>query len=351
MMEHIKNIAQLQALAEKHIAEDYFHYLEGGADDQRTLSRNITAFQSIQIRPRRLVDVREVDTSVQILGQDLPSPIILAPVGWQGYFHSDGEIATARAAQSTGHLMIASTVSVHPYSDIAKELERKPWFQLYPTTDRRITKLLLKKAEDEGCTVVVLTIDLPVAGNREKHIRTLTQGLKNEQKQTGNLRGLLKEGETPWDSSMTWDIIAWLSANTQMKIVLKGILTHEDASLAVKYGADAIIVSNHGGRQLESDLATIEALSEITDAITGKIPVLFDGGIRRGTDILKALAIGADAVCIGRAYCYGLGAGGQAGVERAIQILQEELVRNMKLTGVTSIQQLNRNYVRLGMFK
>ncbi len=346
-LKHINSINDLKERAAEKLEKEFFNYLTGGADDKRTLSRNVSAFQNIQIRPRRLVDVRQIDTSISLFGEYWASPIALAPIGWQGYFHQDGELATARAADGLGRMMIASTVSSYAYAEISAEMERKPWFQLYPTTLRTVTKILLQRAEDAGCPVVVLTVDAPVFGNRENHIRTLVNSYSGRQGETGNLAGLLTEGATPQDPSMTWDMIDWLRRHCNMKIVLKGMLTHEDAALAIEHGADAIIVSNHGGRQLESDLATIEALPEIVEIVQGKIPVIFDGGIRRGTDIFKALAIGADVVCAGRAYCYGLAAAGQTGVEKALTILQEELERNMKLAGVTSLKDLNQNFVRI----
>jgi len=346
-LQHINSINGLKQLAAEKLKKEFFNYLTGGADDKRTLSRNISAFQNIQIRPRRLVDVRHIDTSVSIFGEQWDSPIALAPIGWQGYFHSDGELATARAAHTLDRIMVASTVSSYAYAEIAAEMERKPWFQLYPTTIRTVTEKLLQRAEEAGCPVLVLTVDTPVFGNRENHIRTLVNSYSGKQGKTGNLAGLLPEGATPQDPSMTWEMIAWLRRHCNMKIVLKGILTHEDAILAIEHGADGIIVSNHGGRQLESDLATIEALPEIIDVVKGKLPVIFDGGIRRGTDIFKALAIGADVVCAGRAYCYGLAAAGQAGVEKALTILQEELERNMRLAGVTSLNNLNQNFIRI----
>lgn len=340
-----KNIRSFKEKAKEKLSEEVFDYLAGGADDMRTLNRNIRAFEDFQIRPRRLVDVRHIDTSIELFDEKWSTPILIAPVGLQGLFHPDAEIATAKAAQVQGHLMIASTVSQFPYTDIAKELDRKPWFQLYPTTNRAITKLLLQKAEENHCPVLVLTVDLPVPGNREKHLHLLTDTGAIKRPKFGNLDHLLSN-ETFFDPSMTWEIIPWLRDHTKMKIVLKGIMTAEDTALAIKYGVDGIIVSNHGGRQLESDLSPIECLKEIADEAKGKLPIILDGGIRRGTDIFKALALGANAVGIGRAYCYGLAAAGQAGIERVLEIFKEELVRNMRLAGTISIKSITRKHIQ-----
>ncbi|WP_373493367.1 alpha-hydroxy acid oxidase, partial [Aquiflexum sp.] len=201
------------------------------------------------------------------------------------------------------------------------------------------------KAEQAGCPVCVLTVDTPVVGNRETSVTTLFSLIEAGELKMGNLEGILPEGMSFTDPSVTWEIIDWLRANCSMKIVIKGIMTREDAALALKYGADGIIVSNHGGRQLESNRGTIECLPEVVDEIKGRIPVLIDGGIRRGTDIFKALAIGANAVCTGRPFCWGLGALGQHGVEMALEILQEELIRDMQLAGTTSIDKITRDFV------
>jgi len=343
----IKNVFDLEALAREALGNDALYYLNGGADDLLTVKANTQAFRKFQIRARRLVDVTSISTKISLFGEEYGSPIFLSPVGFQGFFHPDAEIATAKAAHNKGHQMIASSVSNNSFTEIAKSTNSNPWFQLYPTPDRSITKKLLENAESVGCKVVVLTVDTPVVGNRERTGTRLLDLIKAGKLKMGNFEGLLPDGMPFTDAGMTWDMIGWLKENCSMKVLLKGIVRYEDANLALGNGADGIIVSNHGGRQLESNRATIDCLPEIVNAVKGRIPVLIDGGIRRGTDILKALAMGADAICIGRPYCWGLGAMGQEGVEVALEILQAELVRDMQLTGVTSINKLTSDYLTL----
>ena len=331
------------------LPEDIYNYLVDGSDDSKTLERNIYAYQQYQIRPRRLVDVSKIDTSISLFGTKWKSPIIVAPVGFQGLFHANGEIATAKAANQSKHQMIVSTVSNASYSEIAKEFDKqKPWFQLYPTKNRATTKTLVQTVEANGCDTLVLTVDVPVLGNRTEHARRIMQN-KNVKRKLGNLDKVTSD-TTPHDPTMTWKILPLLRSWTKMNLVIKGIMTAEDAKLALKYGIDGIIISNHGGRQLESNLSTIECLEEVVEAVKGQIPILIDGGIRRGTDIFKALALGANAVCVGRAFCYGLAVDGAKGVENVLELLQEELIRNMQLAGVTDLKKLNEAYVRLKKF-
>ena len=321
-------------------------YLAGGADDSRTVRVNRSAFERVAIRARRLVDVSAIDTAVTVLGQTLKTPIALAPVGFQQLFHPEGELATARAAASRGHLNLLSSVSSFPVAEVAAAAGTPPWFQLYPTPDREVTRGLLKRAEDAGCPVVVLTTDVAVLGNRESHGVNLVQMLMSGQMRLGNYEGLAAVAEIN-DPTLTWKMIEWLRSNSRMKVVVKGIVTAEDAALAVEHGVDGLVVSNHGGRQEESDRSTIECLAEVTRAVEGRIPVLIDGGFRRGTDVFKALALGADVVCIGRPYCYGLAAAGTPGVERVLEILQEELVRIMQLAGAPTLADIGRDFVRI----
>jgi isopentenyl diphosphate isomerase/L-lactate dehydrogenase-like FMN-dependent dehydrogenase len=243
--------------------------------------------------------------------------------------------------------MIASSVSNNSFTEIANSTPSNPWFQLYPTRDRSITKTLLDRAAAAGAKVLVLTVDTPVVGNRERTGTKLLDLIKAGKLKMGNFEGILPPGEPFTDPSMTWDMVKWLKDNCEMKIVLKGIVRYDDANLSISNGADGIIVSNHGGRQLESNRATIDCLPEVVNAVKGRIPVLIDGGIRRGTDVFKALAMGADAICIGRPYCWGLGAMGQKGVELALDLLTAELVRDMKLAGPSSINKITPDFVTL----
>lgn len=339
-----QNVYQLKAVARTQLSTSAYDYLAGGADDNRTVTANEKAYLQFQIRARRLVDVREIDTSLEILGERLESPILLAPVGFQKVFHPEGELASARAAANLKHRMLVSSVSNYSVGEIVTAGQTPVWFQLYPTPNRKVTLGLLRRAEAAGCSVLVLTVDTPVIGNRELHGTTLAELLKGEAMRLGNYEGI-RSGEPITDPSMTWDMVTWLKSHCSMKVVLKGIVTREDAELSVKHGADSVIVSNHGGRQLESDRGTVECLPEVVDAIAGRMPVLLDGGIRRGTDIFKALALGADAICIGRPYCWGLAAYGQAGVEQALDLLQAELVRAMRLAGVTTLSGINRSFL------
>ena len=342
MSQRYLNIHEFAAAAKEKLEPFNYAYLTGGSDDMRTVARNETAFSAIRIRPRVLVDVRQVDTSVTLFGRQWSSPIALAPVGMQGVFHPDAELATVRAAQSRQRLMMASTVSTRSYAEICAATNTPPWFQLYTIANPAQTERLVTKAESLGAEVLVLTVDVPVMGNREAHGKLLS-GTMRENSSLGNFAG---EQAPDFDASLTWEILSWLRQRCGMRIVIKGIQTAEDALLALENGADGIIVSNHGGRQLESDMGTIEVLPEITAAVQKRIPVLLDGGIRRGTDVFKALALGADAVCIGRPFCFGLAAEGQAGVEAVLDILQTELERNMRLAGVTSLAGLTGDYVR-----
>ncbi len=340
-----KNVYDLEVLSRKVMGDDAIEYLNGGADDLLTVRANTEGYSKIQIRARRLIDVSTISTKIELFGQTLETPLILSPVGFQKFFHQEGEVATAKAAASRKHQLIVSTVSNYSVSEIASAYGPNLWFQLYPTSDRKITKILLDKAEQAGCPVCILTVDTPVVGNRETSATTLLKLIEEGDLIMGNLEGILPRGKSFTDMTMTWELIDWLRANCRMKIVIKGIVTKEDAALAIKYGVDGIIVSNHGGRQLESNRGTIECLPEVIEEVNGRIPVLIDGGIRRGTDIFKALAMGAKAVCMGRPFCWGLGALGQQGVEIALDLLNAELIRDMRLAGTTSIDKITSDFI------
>lgn len=344
-MSAFKNIWQYKAAAEKVLSKDAFEYLTGAADDKRTMQKNHSAFENISLVPRRLVDVSHINTSINLMGETYSSPIMIAPVGMQKLFHPEGELATARAAKELNHAMMASTVANHSYAEIAAETSPKAWFQLYCTTQRKITQELISTVEEAGCKVLVLTVDVSVVGNREKHAKMLVDNVEGRALSIKNLAGKLGADDHFHDPSITWDIIPWIRQQSQMKIIVKGILHPLDAQLCLDHQVDGIIVSNHGGRQLESDFATIDALASIVKVVGRKIPVFLDGGIRRGTDVLKALALGAKAVCLGRAFVYGLAANGQEGVEGVLNLLQEELVRNMQLCGIRSLEEIDDSYI------
>jgi isopentenyl diphosphate isomerase/L-lactate dehydrogenase-like FMN-dependent dehydrogenase len=351
------NVFDLEAAARQVVPVAHWGYMATGVDDDVTLRANRTAFSKFQIRPRRLIDVTRTDTSTEIFGVKWKTPIIISPVGSQRAFHSQGEIATAKAAGSRGHLQILSTVTTTSVEDVTAARGGPVWYQLYPTASWNITQTLIKRAEAAGSPVLVVTVDLPAGRNTETLARARLMDPRNcsdchQPGLAGRLRrrpmfdkldltGLVDY----YAPALTWDSIRRMKDMTKMKLVLKGIVTREDAELCVERGVDGIIVSNHGGRAEESGRSTIECLSEVIDAVGGKIPVLIDGGFRRGTDIFKALALGARAVCIGRPYIWGLGAFGQPGVERVLDILRVELELIMKQAGVLSLDQIKRSYV------
>jgi isopentenyl diphosphate isomerase/L-lactate dehydrogenase-like FMN-dependent dehydrogenase len=339
-LDDVLDVFQMQRAAQKTLDLETWHFVVNGADDLRTLEANRTAFDAWQMRVRRLVDVSHIDTSVTLLGQSLATPILLAPAGSQQTIHADGEPATMRAASARGHLMIASTTSSSSVGEIRAAGTAPLWFQLYPSPDQALMRHLLGRAEAAGCQAVALTVDSPTRGNREGERWFSRKSTRQGPPRMGNLEGY--DGPPRiGDPSLTWAIVDWLRANTRLPILLKGIVTREDARLAVRRRVDGLIVSNHGGRQEESGRGTLECLPEVVEAVRGRLPVLIDGGFRRGTDIFKALALGADAVCIGRPYLYGLGAYGEQGVAKVLAILDSELQRAMQFAGATSLAAIS----------
>lgn len=353
------SVLEFEPVAKKLLPPAHYGYLASGVDDDLTLRANREAFTKIQIRPRRLVDVSQVDLSIDLFGTRWETPIVLAPVGSQMAFHPDGEVAVAKAAKAKGHLQILSTMTTASVEEVTAARGAPIWYQLYPTAKWAVTEALVRRAEAAGCPVLVLTVDLPVISHREtaSELARLDErdcAACHEQEASTYFRvgrkpmfdGLDTSGLRDLDApALTWDFISRLRSVTSMKILLKGIVTREDAKLAVDRGADGLIVSNHGGRAEESARGTIESLPEVVEAVGGRIPVLIDSGFRRGTDIFKALALGADAVAIGRPYLWGLAAFGQAGVETVLDILRKELALAMRLAGVTSIRGITRDYV------
>jgi isopentenyl diphosphate isomerase/L-lactate dehydrogenase-like FMN-dependent dehydrogenase len=339
------NVFQFRDAARAKLTPRTFHFIENGADSMKTVQANREAFDDLQIRPRRLVDVSSVDTSVTVLGCAMKTPVILAPVGVQQQLHQQGELATARAAAARKCLFTVAMLSSFSAGEIAAESKGPLWFQLYPSPDRTTTLQMLKQAEAAGSKVLVVTVDGPVRGNREREFWYQSHSKERSYPRMGNMesiKGRMRIG----DPSLTWDYIDWLKGNTGMKVVVKGIVTREDARLCRKHGADGLIVSNHGGRQEESNRGTIECLPEVVEAVDGKIPVLIDSGLRRGTDIFKALALGARAICIGRPYLWGLASFGEEGVTKVLDLLDAELIRIMQLAGTPSIKDITPAFVK-----
>lgn len=347
------NVFDFEQVARQALPPAHYGYMATGVDDDVTLRANRTGFAKFQIRARRLVDVSRIDTSTELLGMRWKTPIVLAPVGSQKAFHAEGEVASARAAGARGHLLILSTVSTTSVEEVTSARGGPVWYQLYPTDTWRITQALVKRAEAAGCPVLVLTVDLPAGRNTE----TLARFSKEDTRrcsschQPGFFRrkpmfdGLDLSGVSLFSPGLTWEFVHRLKDITKMKLVLKGIETREDAELCVQHGVDGIIVSNHGGRAQEGGRATIECLPEVVDAVQGKMPVLVDGGFRRGTDVFKALALGARAVCIGRPYIWGLAAFGQPGVDKVLDLLTRELALMMRHAGVVSVDKIDRRFI------
>jgi 4-hydroxymandelate oxidase len=320
-----------------------YEYVAAGAADEHTLRRNPAAFEPILLRPRVLVDVGILDTSVELLGQRLPHPVLLAPAAYQRTMHPDGELATARGAAASGTTVVVSTATTTPIREVADVATTPLWFQLYVQSDREFTRDLVQEVEAAGCRALCVTVDTPALGARNRMARAqfaLPPGLSTRHLYdvTNRLRGII----TPEKVTLTWADIEWLRSIATVPILLKGILDPDDAERAVAAGVQGIVVSNHGARNLHTTPATIEALPAVADRVAGRVPVLMDGGIRRGTDVLKALALGARAVLIGRPYCYGLAVGGAAGVARVLEILLEEFRLAMKLTGRSTIGAIDR---------
>jgi 4-hydroxymandelate oxidase len=336
------------------LAADYYR---SGADDERTLRQNRRAFRRWEIWYRVLVDVAERKLSTTLLGAELASPILIAPTAYHRMAHPDGEIGTARAAASTGTLYVVSTLATTRLEDVARSTQGPKWFQLYVHKDRGFTRSLVERAEGAGYQAIVLTVDAPLLGRRladEKNQFTLPAGLSmaNLTSHVG-LGATLEEQSmlaryvaSRHDASLTWNDIAWLRGLTSLPLLVKGIVRGDDALRAIDHGAAGVVVSNHGGRQLDGAPASIDALPGVVAAIAGRCPVLLDGGVRRGTDVLKALALGAAAVLVGRPILWGLAVGGEQGVERVLTILQHELSTAMALAGCASLADLGDDLVR-----
>jgi len=352
-METPINISDYEALAQTRLDKPVWDYYFGGSGDELTLQANRAAFERIRLRPRFLVDVSTIDTRTTVLGIPVSMPILIAPSACHCMAHPQGELATARGAGAVDTLMVASTVATRSLEEIAEAATGPLWFQLYVYQDRDFTASLVKRAQAAGYRALVVTVDTPHISKRERDIRNNfivpppPLVIANFRRQdTENATNLLTT-RIKNSASLTWDLIPWLRSLTSLPILLKGILTAEDALLAVEHGVDGIVVSNHGGRQLDGAIASIEALPEIVEAIADRCEVYLDGGVRRGVDVLKALALGARAVLIGRPILWGLAVDGQAGVERVLKLLHGELEMAMGLAGKPTLASIDRSLVKL----
>ena len=355
--EQALDVMEFEAVARKVLPPAHFAYLATGVDDDATVGINHEAYSHLEIRSRRLIDVSKIDTSVRLLGKTWETPIFLCPVSAMKAFHPEGEVAAAKAARSKHHLQILSTVASSSVEEVTAARGEPVWQQLYPTHDWNVTRAIIKRAEAAGSPALVFTIDLHEDSNRETIARA--RRVDDRDCSACHESGFTRYGRTKpmfdaldlskatglYPSNLTWDFVKRLKDATRMKLLLKGIVTREDAQLAVEHGADGIVVSNHGGRAEESLRPTIECLPEVVAAVRGKIPVLIDGGIRRGTDVFKALALGATAVGIGRPYGWGLAAFGQPGVEAVLAIMRRELETIMRQAGTPSVASITKTFV------
>ncbi len=374
-MKHITCIEDLRQLHMRRVPRAFFDYADRGSYTEDTLRANSEDLAQIKFRQRILVDVSKRDLSTTILGEPSAMPLILAPVGLLGMQHGDGEIHACRAAQAAGIPFTQSTMSICSIEDIAAAVDKPFWFQLYVMKDRGFIKALIERAIAAKCSALVVTVDLQVIGQRHQDIKNgmtvppewslsklvdfatkpgwVSGVLRGKRRTFGNLAGHLKVSEditslstwisSQFDTSLNWKDLDWIRSIWPGKLVLKGILDVEDAELAAKTGAQAIVVSNHGGRQLDGAPSSIEVLPEIVDAVGSRMEIMFDGGIRTGMDVVRALALGAKSCMIGRAYAYGLGAGGQEGVAKALDILSKEMLTTMGLCGVNTVAEIDDN--------
>lgn len=363
-------IDDLRTLAKQRLPRMVFDYIDGGAEDEITLRRNVSAFDDVELVWRCLRDVTDIDTSTTIMGAACRLPFLISPTAATRLFHpKHGERAVARAAGRAGMIYSISTLGSVSIEDIKKETDGPKWFQVYVWKDRALTRDILDRVREAGFTGLILTVDVPVAGKRERdHYngfsvppkitpRTVSQVLRRPRylwdvatsdrigpanfPDPGVEGGVMEFIDQQFDPSVTWEYAAWLKSSWNGPLAIKGISSVDDVDACVDVGADAIWVSNHGGRQVDTAPATIEVLPQIAERLAGRADLIFDGGVRRGSHVLKALALGANGVAIGRPYLYGVAAAGEAGVEKAIAILEDELRRTMALLGLSSIADIN----------
>ena len=345
------NLLEYEPAARERLSQMAYDYIAGGAGDEITLRRNRECFDQILLKPRVLVDVSKIDTRLDLFGQHLDFPILLAPCAYHKVVHPEGEIEAFQGAAAAGATLAISTFSTVAIEDIAQSARGRLWFQLYVQRDRGFTRDMIQRVEAAGCQALMITVDTPILGMRDREKRNrfqLPPGMERE-----NLKKLGRQATraehfkdsamyTILDPSLDWDTVDWICSFTRVPVVLKGILSPEDARRAAERGVAGLLVSNHGARNLDTVPSTIEALPAVVEAVQGRVPILLDGGVRRGTDIVKALAIGAKAVLIGRPYLWGLATAGAAGVQRVVEILRAELEATMTLCGTTSLSQIDR---------
>ena len=379
-MKHITCIEDLREVHRRKVPKAFFDYVDRGSYAEETLRANRADFADIRFRQRILVDISERDLSTTIIGEKAALPLILAPVGSTGMQYGDGEIHACRAAQAAGIPYTLSTMSICSLEDVAANVDKPFWFQLYVMRDRGFVKSLIERAVAAKCSALVLTVDLQVIGQRHQDIKNglsvppqlfnmknimdiatkpaWVRGImRGKSRNFGNIAGHLPgSGDlgsvsqwvaSQFDPALSWKDIDWIRSIWPGKLIIKGILDVEDAEIAVKSGAEALVVSNHGGRQLDGAPSSIEVLPEIVDVVGEEIEVMFDGGIRSGQDLMRALALGAKSCMIGRAYIYGLGAFGEPGVSKAIDIIRNELSTTMGLCGVNSIAEIDEHVLAL----
>jgi len=374
------SVADLRRLAKRRLPRVMFDYIDGAADDEITLYRNNAGFGAYDLITHSLVDVENVDLSTSVMGQDISWPVIMAPTGTSRLFHHEGELAVARATADAETIYSLSSMSSYNIEEVAAETEAPKWFQIYVWKDRAVVKEFIQRCKESGYQALTLTVDVTTLGNRERDLRngmtvpprltfssvvdaamhpswmwhlitspriTMSNVVGKAGKGTDDINTLGGYARDQLDPSVTWDDMAWMIEEWGGPFAVKGILSAEDANRSIDAGVKGIIVSNHGGRQLDHVPAPIEVLPEIVEAVRDRADVILDGGIRRGTDVIKALALGARACMLGRPYLYGLGAGGQAGVERALELLRAEIHLAMMLVGCTSVHKLDKSFVNL----
>jgi len=351
------SVAEYEALARERMEPGAFDYFAGGSGDELTLADNLDAFRRVRLKPRALRGVVEADTAVTLFGHRLALPMLLAPTAFNRLAHPDGEVAAARAAAAEGTVLCCSTMATCAIEDVAAVPGVSLWFQVYVFRDREVTADLVARAQAAGVRAVVLTVDTGRLGRRERDLRNrfgLPEGLvaanlapyaKLVAERTGRKLSLSEYAHTLLDASLTWAAVEWLAGVARVPVLVKGVLTADDARAALDHGVAGVIVSNHGGRQLDGAVASLDALPEIAAAVRDRVPVLVDGGIRRGVDILKALALGAHATLAGRAYLWGLAADGERGVRDVIALLRAELELAMALSGCADVASINRSLI------